>query len=196
MNAQKITPLSPLLLRFYVRCFSYPYAELQYELQHLFRVMENTDILPEESEQLEIILNIINQYQGQDIKFLREDFVLTFTNAYPDQPYCPLLASDFLSRLNITYDPEPLLDLFMESGLSVSADESFDTIINYLEYLSLLFEQYLAQEIDLITVKEFANLHILNWIPYFCNQVEQVSNLALYKEVAIGLKQFLQGLAL
>jgi TorA maturation chaperone TorD len=191
MDEQKITTLSPLLLRFYARCLSFPYSEQQYELQHLFREMENEPVSDEESEHLATILSIINQYQGQDIKILREDFVLTFTNTYAQQSYCPLLASDFAARFKISYNPESLLDLFVENGLVVTADEPFDSVINYLDYLSLLYEQFLTREIEFSAIEEFVNRHILNWIPLFCQQAERISNLVLYKEVALGLRQFL-----
>ena len=187
MDETKITALSPLFMRFYARCLAYPYAEQQYELQHLFRVMENEPRSDEESEHLEAILSIINQYQGQEIKILREDFVMTFTNAYAGQSYCPLLAGEFTTRYNIPYDSEPLLEIFLENGLAVEADESFDSIINYLEYLSMLYEQFTAGEIDLAALEEFVNGHVLNWIPFFCQQVQQQSNLEFYKETAAGL---------
>ncbi len=187
MDENKITSLSPLFMRFYARCLAYPYAEQQYELQHLFRVMENEPISAEESEHLEAILSIINQYQGQEIKILREDFVMTFTKTYSGQSYCPLLAGEFTSSHKIPYDSEPVLELFLENGLSVEADESFDSIINYLEYLSMLYEQFLAREIDLAALEEFVNGHVLNWIPLFCQQVQQQSNLEFYKEAAAGL---------
>jgi TorA maturation chaperone TorD len=188
MDESKITSLTPLFLRFYARCFVYPYAEQQYELQHLFRVMENEPVSDEETEHLETILSIINQYQGQEIKILREDFVATFTNTYSEQNFCSLLAGDFTSRHNIQYDPESLLDLYLENGLTVEADESFDSIINYLEYLSMSYEQFLAGEIDLVNLDEFVSGHILNWIPLFCLQVQQQSNLEFYKEAATGLR--------
>ncbi len=191
MDEYKITSLSPLFLRFYARCFAYPYAEQQYELQHLFRVMENETISDEEAEHLEVVLSIINQYQGQEIKILREDFVLTFTGTYSDQNYCPMLASEFSTRNKIQCDPESLLELFVENGLSVAADESFDSIINYLEYLSLLYEQFLAGEIASAALEEFISGHVLNWIPLFCQQVQQQSNLEFYKEVATGLRLFI-----
>jgi TorA maturation chaperone TorD len=191
MDENKITPLSPLFMRFYARCLAYPYAEQQYELQHLFRVMENESVSAEETEHLEMILSIINQYQGQEIKILREDFVSTFTNIYAGQSYCPLLAGEFTSLYKIPYDSEPLLDLFLENGLSVEADESFDSIINYLEYLSMLYEQFTAREIDLASLEEFVNGHVLNWIPLFCQQVQQQAGLEFYKEATAGLRLLL-----
>ena len=191
MDAQKVTFLTLLILRFYARCFVYPYSEQQYELQHIFREMENEPVSDEEAEHLEVILSIINQYQGQDIKNIREDFVLTFTDVYSNQSYCPLLAGDFSTRFKIDYDPQPLLDLFLENGLTVTADESFDSIINYLDYLSLLYEQFLGGEIEFLVIEEFVNGHVLNWIPLLCQQAAQFSNLALYKEAAQGLRQFL-----
>ena len=191
MDENKITPLSPLFMRFYARCLAYPYAEQQYELQHLFRVMETEPVSEEESEHLEAILSIINQYQGQEIKILREDYVMIFTGTQAEPGYCPLLAAEFTSRYNIPYDSGPLLELFLENGLAVEADESFDSIINYLEYLSMLYEQFATGEIDLATLEEFINEHVLNWIPLFCQQLQQQSNLEFYRETAAGLRQLL-----
>jgi TorA maturation chaperone TorD len=194
MNAQKINLFSCQVLRFYARCFSYPYAELQYELQHLFRVMENMEISLEEGEHLEAVLNIVNQYQAQEIKNIREDFVQIFTPGSSEKPYCPLWAGEFLARMKKIYDPEPLLDLFVENGISVEIGEPFDSIINYLEYLSLLFEQYLNHEIDVQPIDKFINLHVLTWVPHFCNQVSKISNLDLYRETAVGLRNYLHWL--
>jgi TorA maturation chaperone TorD len=191
VDENKITPLSPLILRFYARCFTYPYAEQQYELQHLFRKMENALLIDEETEHLEAILSVINQYQGQEIKVLREDFVTTFTGNYNEQYYCPLSAGDFTALNQIKYDSEPALDLFLEDGLLVETDESSDSIINYLEYLSMLCEQFRAGETALATLEEFLNLHIMNWTPSFCQQVMQKSNLEFYREAAAGLRQLL-----
>jgi TorA maturation chaperone TorD len=191
MDEKKITTLSPLFLRFYARCFAYPYSEQQYELQHLFREMENEPVSDEESEHLEIILSIINEYQGQDIKVLREDFVITFTNTLSNQTPCPLLASEFIALFHLHYDPDSVQELFYENGITTEGEESFDSIINYLDYLSLLYDQFLSTEIESVVIEEFVNRHVLNWIPLFCQQVEKRSSLTLYKEVAQGLRLFL-----
>ena len=76
MEQSQITPQTPLFLRFYARCFFYPYEEMGYELQHHFRQIEKGAINEEEVSHLEQILNIVNQYQGEDIKFLRENYGL------------------------------------------------------------------------------------------------------------------------
>ena len=42
-----------------------------YELQHLFREIERGEINADEYPHLEQVLNVINHYQGEDIKELR-----------------------------------------------------------------------------------------------------------------------------
>jgi TorA maturation chaperone TorD len=191
MNADTITPFTPVLLRFYARCFSFPYAEQQYELHHLFRTMEKESVSLDDNEHLEMVLNIINHYQGQEIKILREDYISTFTNTYSAHDYCPLIATDFVALVKISYDAEPLQDEFAENGIAPDADEPYDSIINYLEYFSLLCEQYLAADIEIDIVREFLIKHVLNWIPVFCRRVEKLSTTGFYRDTAAGLRHFL-----
>ena len=164
---------------------------MNHELQHLFRMMECNDITTESYEQLDQVLRIVNQYQGEEIKDLRNDYVLLFTGNEDQNPFCPLIASEFLSLYGKHYDPESFSDLIFDSGIPVTSDEPVETITNYLEYLSLLLDQSVQNDSDLVLLHRFMEEHILNWIPLFCDVLYKSSNMNFYREVASGLKEFI-----
>ena len=161
-----------------------------YELLHFFRQLEVGNTTGEEYAHLEQILNIINHYQGEEIRDLRENYVILFSQWEGGKPLCPLIASDFMHSLGQKYDPESFLDVLLDSGIPVNPDESLDSIINYLEYFSLLCET----RSDLTNSDElavFQEKHILSWMPLFCDVLLKASNISFYREVAFGLKNYL-----
>lgn len=191
MNTDHISNLTPLIFRFYTKCFIYPYDEMTYELQYLYRTIERDEILADEIIHVDQILNIINQYQGADLKNLRNDYVILFSSNIDREALCPLLASDFLANYAKHYDPDQLSDLLWESGIPVNLDEPVDSIINLLEYSSLLSEDYLGQNASLSDLNGFFKSHILLWIPQFCDVLYNAAQLDFYREVASGLKSYI-----
>ena len=191
MTIHRITSVTSIICNFYARCFSYPYDEMNHELQHLFRMMERNEINTENYEQLDQVLRIVNQYQGEEIKDLRNDYVLLFAGSEDQNPFCPLIASEFLSIYGRHYDPESFSDLIFDSGIPVTPDEPVETITNYLEYLSVLLEQSVHNDSDLVLMHRFMEEHILNWMPLFCDVLYKSSTINFYREVASGLKEFI-----
>jgi len=190
MQQSHITEQTPLFLRFYGRCFLYPYDEMGYELQHLFRQIERGEILEEEVLHLEQILNTINSYQGEDIKILRENFVSLFTQWEGHRPDCPLLATDFMKGFGKSYDSGPFIDKLLDSGIPVNPEEEMDSVVNHLEYLSVICESDL-EPVSILDLTTFLNKHIYSWIPLFCDVLYQASQVSFYKEIATGLKSYL-----
>lgn len=161
-----------------------------YELQHLYREIEKGEITEDDIQHLEQVLNIINHYQGEEIKLLRENYVSLFTQWEGHEPDCPLLASKFMMGLGRNYDPSPFTDELLESGIPVDPEEELDSIINYLEFLSLLSEGD-PDLVSFVDIDEFLRKHINSWIPLFCDVLYQVSQISFYKELATGLKNYL-----
>ena len=79
MNIEMITPVTANIFKFYTHCFLFPYEEMIYELQNLFRVIENEDLDEEELILVEQTLSVINLYQGEEISELRSEYVSLFT---------------------------------------------------------------------------------------------------------------------
>jgi TorA maturation chaperone TorD len=190
MQLSPITHKTSLFLRFYSRCFLYPYEEMGYEFQYQFRQLERGEIIEEEIPHLEQVLNIINNYQGEEIKNLRENYVSLFTQWEGHLPDCPLLASNFGEVFGITYNSTPFIDDLLISGIPVNQEEDMDSIVNYLEYFSVFCEGDL-EPLSKEELSKFQNKHIFSWIPMFCDVLYQTSQINFYKEVAIGLKNYL-----
>jgi len=190
MLQDKISPTSQNILRFYAKCFVYPYEEMQYELQHLFRIIERNSENPEELIYIEQILNIVNMYQGMELREMREEYVSLFSG----NAQCPLLAHDFSSKFSISYDSDLFIDLIIDSDIPVNPDEPTDSISNYLEYLSLLFEDFLDSEGDGSILSRFMRKHIIPWLFPFCEVLFRTSNISFYREAAVGLNDYLSWL--
>ena len=191
MDRTKITSISSLLCKFYTRCFSYPYDEMNYELHHIFRLLEQNNISEDDYQQIEQVLSIINQYQGEDIKDIRDDYVLIFTGDENRKPLCPMLASEFLQNFGKHYDMFSFSDFIFDSGIPINPGEDVDSIINFLEYFSILLEQTSQGDLEESFLKEYIDNHIINWIPYFCDVLYKAASMSFYREIAIGLKGFL-----
>ena len=187
MTSAITRPGISLLLRFYARCFNFPYEEMGYELQHIYRQLEREQFAEEDYPYLEQVLNVVNSYQGEDLKTLRDTYLYLFGRVEGDRPACPCFASELSQILNLRYNSDSFIDKLLESDLVLDTEEPLDSIIYYLEYLSLLYES--AENIH--TFRKFNKQHILSWIPVFCDRLIRTSQISFYKEVAVGLGEFL-----
>jgi TorA maturation chaperone TorD len=183
------------IINFYTRCFNFPYEELVYELQHLFRTIES-EIEDEETYPfVEQILNSVNLYQGEEQQSVRNDYTVLFVQTEDQKPLCPMVASHFLSRYARHYHADRFNALLIESGLHIASDEMGDSLINQLEYLSMLCEQVRLEEADLRALQDYLQQHILIWVPAFCDVLYQAASIAFYRDIAEGLKYYIEDLA-
>ncbi len=184
---ENITPLTPLILRFYARCLVFPYDEMNYELQYMFRMAERSEIDSEEAVHVEQMLNVVNQLQGEETKELRDDFVFMFTDTSSGRVLCPIYAGDFLAQFARRYDFSGLEDICYEHGFLSDSDEPMDNIVNLLDVFAFLCEQQVDEELLDSVFEE----HIQSWIPTFCDSVYKASNINYYREVASGLREYI-----
>jgi len=190
MIQDRVSPSTLYVLRFYAKCFVYPYEEMQYELQHLFRIIERDSENEEEFAFIDQILNVLNMYQGMELKDMRDEYVALFSG----NAQCPLLAHDFTSKFSIDYDAENFTDMIIDSDIPVNPDEPTDSISNYLEYLSILIEDILNIDGNETESKHFINEHLVPWIFPFCEVLYRTSNISFYREAAVGLNDYLSWL--
>jgi TorA maturation chaperone TorD len=193
MDINKISPFSSNLLQFYAKCFVYPYDEMFYELHHMYRTLEQNVSNDEEFTFTNQILEIVNNFQGIEFKDFREEYIQLFSTFGEQDPLCPILASDFLKRNAIHIDTNFLYDLFLESGLPFDTDEPPDSLINILEYFSIItFPDLNFSESE---IHDFYDNYIINWIPAFCDTLQNASNFSYYKDIANNLKEYLYWLS-
>ena len=190
MVSEKLSLTTPHILRFYAKCFVFPYEEMQYELQHFFRTIERDSENTEELAHVDQILNIVNMYQGMELKELREEYVTLFSG----NAQCPLLAHDFTAKFSISYDSEIFVELIIDSDIPVNPDEPVDSISNYLEYFSILIEDLIDMGEEESRSTFFLREHIIPWILPFCEVLFRTSQISFYREAAIGLSEYLSWL--
>jgi len=191
MTDMQANKFAPLVLRFYARCLLFPYEEMTYELQHIFRQIEfhtdNVDDLVTGHE----ILAVVNTFQGEDIQVMRADYVFLFSNRDQSDPVCPMLASEFASRFNLAYDSGVFVDLLYEREYLPGDEDSIDSVVNYLEYFASLYESVEIESISDSERENFYRIHILPWIPKFCDILHKSANISFYRELAGSLKRYL-----
>ncbi len=191
MNLDIISPATTIIFRFYTHCFVFPYEEMNYELQNLFRVLEQNDLSDDELFLADQTLAIINVYQGEEINDLRNEYVSLFTATASGNIICPMIASDFCRMASRPYDPADAEEYILESAIPVDPDEPLDTIVNYLQYFSFACEEYIHGEFNIQVLNSFYHNHMVNWIPQFSDHLYRSAGLSFYKEVATGLKETL-----
>lgn len=189
MDINKITSSSSNLLQFYAKCFVYPYDEMFYELHHMFRILEQNINSDEEFTFTNQILEIVNGFQGIEFNDFREEYIQLFTNFGNQEPLCPLIASDFLIRNARHIETESLYELFHECGLPFDEDEPTDSLINILEYFSIIINP--EESFSEADIEYFYDNYIINWIPAFCDTLQNASGFSYYKDIAINLKEYL-----
>ena len=193
MDMNKFTHFSFNLLQFYAKCFAYPYEEMVYELQHIYRVIEQNVSSDEEYTFTNQILETLNGFQGIEFKELREEYVQLFTNFGEQESLCPLIASDFLQRNAKHIDVNYLYEIFSDVGLPFDESEPPDSLINILEYLSVIInpdDSFSEEEIN-----SFLGDYVMNWIPGFCDTLNKASGISFYREIAGNLKEYLYWLS-
>jgi TorA maturation chaperone TorD len=189
MDISKKTLFSTNILHFFVKCFAFPYEEMFYELHHIYRILEQNVTSDEEYTITNQILEIINEFQGIEFKDLREEYIQLFTNFEGQEPLCPLIASDFLQRHAKHIDTDALFDAFYESGVPFDESEPPDSLINILEYFSIIInpeDSFSEEEID-----EYFQDYMMSWIPAFCDTLNKASGFSFYKDIATNLKDYL-----
>ena len=191
MLTENIKSNTNIILHFYAQAFAFPYEEMNYELQYIFRSLEKHIFDELDAEFADQILSAINLYQGEEIKELRSEYVSLFTSQGSSGPRCPLIASEFFRLTMQNYDSFDAEELIYESGIPVNDDEPIDSIINYLQYLSYASDEFLIKNLDEKIVIAFYEQHILSWVPQFCDILYRAAGLSFYKEIAGGLKDFI-----
>ena len=164
------------IFRFYSKSLTFPYTELGFELQHLFRQMEILCRNELEEQLASHALEILNYFQGEDMSSLQAEYSRMFSHVEGDEP---LLAIHF-TEYGDAGDADHILDHLFDSSFDLSYDEAPNSIINLLDYYC-----YLADGDEIVGhLKEFSSI-----LEDFSKKLYDVSNINFYKELAKGLNE-------
>ncbi len=168
---------------FYSRVLTYPYDELTHELQHLFREMEKNIENPFDNTVAARILEIINHYQGEEMKALQAEYTRLFTPRQNETPEISLQLENWISNTDLHDLEERLFDV----GVSVYSGEFPDFITHVLEY----FASILTYE-EPVWIEDFFEKYLKEPIPLLCQSIYRKTTINFYKELAKGLHDLIQ----
>ena len=78
--------------------------------------------------------------------------------------------------------------MYAKAGLTI--EKEFELIPDHL-YLELLFMSYLIETSKYELQKLFLREHLLNWVPYYCDELLKEAKTVFYREVAAITRDFL-----
>ncbi len=163
---------------FYARALTYPYDEMRHELQHQFREVEKNIENEYDNTVASRILDVLNTYQGEEMKELQTEYTRLFTPRKEQEPLIPLRLSDWLKSEHW----DDLHEHLFEAGVGVYSNEHPDFISHILEY----FASILPYE-DEESIRTFFDRYLKEPVPKLCERIYKNSNVNFYKEYAKGL---------
>lgn len=185
MNTDFSQKALSLALQFYSRTLKYPYDELSYEFRNILREIEKNINTHFDNTLAASILDVINFYQGEDMKDLQAEFTRLFTPVEGDEPFLSLQLLDLNPRL----DSVDLFDRIYESALFLENEDMPDSLPFILDYFSTLIVD------DLEDAEIFFEKYLTALLPQWNEVLFKGSNLNFYKEVAKGLNELVYLLA-
>ncbi len=163
---------------FYARTLTYPYDELTHELQHLFREMEKNIQNAFDNTIAARVLDIINHYQGEEMKALQAEYTRMFTPRQETPPVISLQLENWSDRRDLN----ELEDRLFEVGVSQYSGEHPDFITHVLEYFASILDYE-----DETFINDFFEDFLKQPIPKLCKAIYKTSTITFYKEMAKGL---------
>ena len=172
-----------LSIRFYARALMYPYDELTYEFQSLYREMEKHISSDADNTLAAKVLDVINFYQGEDMITLQSEYVRLFTPREDEPPFIPMQIQDLVPGL----DTFSLINELEDSALFAEIEDEPELVLNIMEYFSSLLEYETDEKVE-----SFYEIYLKSSLPKLGEQVYNGTMLNFYKEYAKGLNELVQ----
>lgn len=170
-------------LQFYARALTYPYDELTYEFQHLFREMEKLVESDADNTIANRVLDVLNFYQGEEMMTLQSEFVRMFTPREGDAAPIPL----FLADLDQAVPIEELLAELETEGLNAETEEDPELVLFVLEYFAGMLSYANDEHIVF-----FYSTYLKNALERLAGDVYNFGNINFYKELGKGLHELVK----
>ena len=170
-------------MRFYARALMYPYDELTYEFQSLYRDLEKCISSDADNTIAVKILDVINFYQGEDMIGLQSEFVRLFTPRDDQAPFVSLNIQD----LNPQVPLEELLDELEEDPLFKEVEDEPELAPYIMEHFSSMLEFEEDERIE-----AFYSSYLKEGLNILAESVFNATTLNFYKEFGKGLSEMVQ----
>jgi TorA maturation chaperone TorD len=160
----------------------YDYSNI--ERAEAYRVLAEFFLKAPEEEMLRVIKDDFELESEETADEIRTDFARLFL--YPEGKLPPI--ESFFLTLENTSSADEVAHFYSSAGLSIG--EEFEFIPDHL-YLELIFMSYLIETNRYDLQNKFLDEHLLNWVPYYCDELVRESKTAFYREIAEITREFL-----
>ncbi|MBI5074649.1 MAG: molecular chaperone TorD family protein [Nitrospirae bacterium] len=148
-----------------------------------YRILAQLFLNPPDVEALESVRQDFSLDLKESIEQITEDFDLLFSLS---QGIVQPVESLFSENSNIDYIN--VNEFYISAGLVI--DDSYEMVSDHLS-VELLFMSYLIDNSKTVLEKNFLEQHLMNWVPYYCDQIIKVAKTAFYREIAEIVKDYL-----
>jgi TorA maturation chaperone TorD len=160
------------------------YSEWNIEHAEAYRVLGQFFLSPPDEDALEAI----RQDFGLDFQESPEELTEEFNRLFP-YPHGMLLP---LESLFTPADAIGRQDVErMYAGANLAIDGSYGVTPDHLT-VEFLFMSYLIEKGDTEREKKFLEQHLMNWVPYYCDEVIKQTKTLFYRQIAAMVKDFLE----
>jgi putative dimethyl sulfoxide reductase chaperone len=160
----------------------YDYSNI--ERAEAYRILADFFLKAPGEEMLSTIKDDFELESEETVDEIGRDFDRLFP--YPEGKLPPI--ESFFLTLENTSSAEEVAGFYASAGLTI--EEEFDLIPDHL-YLELLFMSYLIEANKYDLQKKFLEGHLMNWVPYYCDELLKESKTVFYREIAEITRDFL-----
>lgn len=160
----------------------YDYSNI--ERAEAYRILADFFLKAPEEDMLRTIKEDFELESEEPAAEIREDFVRLFS--YPEGKLPPI--ESFFLTLENTSSADEVAGSYAGAGLAI--DEEFVLIPDHL-YLELLFMSYLIENNRYELQIKFLEEHLMNWVPYYCDELLKQAKTVFYREIAEITRDFL-----
>ena len=159
------------------------YAEWNIEHAEAYRVLGQFFLSPPDEDALEAI----RQDFGLDFQESADEITEEFNELffYPHGRLIPLESlftpSDSIGRTDVES---------IYAGANLAIDDAYGVAPDHLT-IEFLFMSYLIEKGNTEMEKKFIEQHLMNWVPYYCEEVTKQAKTLFYREIANIVKDFL-----
>lgn len=160
----------------------YDYSNI--ERAEAYRILADFFLKAPEEDMLRTIKEDFELESEETADEVLKDFDRLFS--YPEGKLPPI--ESFFLTLENTSSADEVAAFYASAGLAI--DEAFELIPDHL-YLELLFMSYLIENNRYELQKKFLEEHLMNWVPYYCDELVKEAKTVFYREIAEITHDFL-----
>lgn len=160
----------------------YDYSNI--ERAEAYRVLADFFLKAPEEDLLSAIKEDFELESEETAEEIRKDFERLFS--YPEGKLPPI--ESFFLTLENTSSADEVTGYY--AGAELTIDAAFEFIPDHL-YLELLFMSYLIENNRYELQNKFLEEHLMNWLPYYCDELSKLAKTVFYREIAEITRDFI-----